>query len=212
MNGNSIHDDCNLISIATLPDGHFVVAVGGGGDSPGDVRLYRNDCTLVHTFKGHTDYTRAAVTPDGQHIISGSGDKRVKVWSVTTKSLVSTCVRHTADVGAVAAMPDSHHFLSGSEDGAVCVWLLNGAIMNAFRLHTSSVWAVVALLDNQHALSGSFDKTVKLFNVNDGTVLRTIKHNAKSVVSLALLPDGLRFVSGAYDNTARIAYHGLAPL
>jgi len=25
------------------------------------------------------------------------------------------------------------------------------------------------------------------------------------------LPDGLRFVSGSWDKTARIAYHGLAP-
>ena len=33
--------------------------------------------------------------------------------------------------------------------------------------------ALVALPDNQHALSGSGDKTVKLFNVNDGAVLRT---------------------------------------
>ena len=28
--------------------------------------------------------------------------------------------------------------------------------------------------------------------------------------SLALLPDGLRFVSGSYDKTARIVEHGLA--
>ena len=28
---------------------------------------------------------------------------------------------------------------------------------------------------------------------------------------LALLPDGLRFVSGSLDGDARIAYHGLAP-
>ena len=36
-----------------------------------------------------------AVTPDGQHIISGSDDKRVKVWGVASKSLVSTCTGHT---------------------------------------------------------------------------------------------------------------------
>jgi len=36
-------------------------------------------------------------------------------------------------------------------------------------------------------------------------------HNNR-VISLALLPDGLRFVSGSTDKTARIAYHGLAPL
>ena len=63
----------------------------------------------------------------------------------------------------------------------------------------------------QHALSASRDGTVKLFNVNDGDVLRTFTHHTGPVYSLALLPDGRRFVSGAYDNTARIAYHGLAP-
>ena len=66
-------------------------------------------------------------------------------------------------------------------------------------------------LDNQHALSASYDSTIKLFNVNDGAVLRSFGHHAGTVESLALLPDGLRFVSGSRDKTARIAYHGLAP-
>ena len=69
----------------------------------------------------------------------------------------------------------------------------------------------MALPDNQHALSGSHDKTVKLFNGNDGAVLRTFKHHGDVVRTLALLPDGLRFVSGSDDRTARIAYHGLEP-
>ena len=70
----------------------------------------------------------------------------------------------------------------------------------------------MALPDNQHALSASADNSVKLFNVNDGAVLRTFRHRTNDVRSLALLPDGLRFVHGAADNTARIAYHGLAPI
>ena len=74
------------------------------------------------------------------------------------------------------------------------------------------VTALVALPDNQHALSASTDKTVKLFNVNDGAVLRTFRHHVR-LKSLALLPDGLRFISGAlFDGYARIAYHGLAPV
>ncbi len=39
----------------------------------------------------------------------------------------------------------------------------------------------------------------------------TFKHHTGPVISLALLPDGLRVVSGSWDKTARIAYHGLAP-
>jgi WD40 repeat protein len=73
------------------------------------------------------------------------------------------------------------------------------------------VLALVALPDNQHALSGSGDHTVKLFNVNDGAVLRTLKHHKRPVNSLALLPGGLRFVSGGDDDKACVVYHGLAP-
>ena len=87
---------------------------------------------------------------------------------------------------------------------------------------TIDITALVALPDNQHALSGSWDATVKLFNVNDGAVLRTFTHYIGAVTCLALLPDGLRFVSASghpwehrgpppLGLTARIAYHGLAP-
>ena len=55
------------------------------------------------------------------------------------------------------------------------------------------------------------DHTVKLFNVNDGAVVRTFKHHTGPVNSLALLPDGLRFVSGSNDTTARIAEIGPLP-
>ena len=96
-------------------------------------------------------------------------------------------------------MPDGQRILSGSDGGTVRVWLLDGTLENTFELHTDWVRALVALPDNQHALSGSCDATVKLFNVNDGAVLRTFKHHG---VSLALLPDGLRFVSGSNDKTA----------
>jgi len=202
--------------VAALPDGvHFVVGLDAYLLGGGEVRLYHVDGTLVHTFKGHAHWVYAvAVTPDGQHIISGSHDTLVKVWNIASKSLAVTCAGHTDEVNAVAAMPDGQRILSGGGDNTVRVWLLNGTLENTFKLHTYySVRALVALPGNQHALSGSVDWTVKLFNVNDGAVLRTFRHHTDYVWCLALLPDGLRFVSGTAgaENVARIAHHGLAP-
>ena len=102
----------------------------------------------------------------------------------------------------------AQRFLSGGLDNTVRVWRLNGTLENTFELHTHNVTALVALPDNEHALSGSSDRTVKLFNVNNGAVLRTFRH---LTAPLALLPDGLRFISGSYDKTACIVEHGLAP-
>ena len=200
---------CGVHCVAALPDGvHFVVGTGRRVDAygrySGEVRLYHVDGTLVHTFTGHTNFVVAvAVTPDGQHIISGARDNLAKVWNVASRSLVSTC-GHNGSVRALAAMPDGQRFLSGSTDRTVRVWLLNGTHQNTFRLHAKWVNALVALPDNQHALSGSDDKTVKLFDVDDGAVLRTFTHHTKKVTSLALLPNGLRFVSGSDDKTTRI--------
>jgi len=208
--------------VAALLDGaHFVVGLGQGPNK-GDVRLYHVDGTLVHAFTGHTyAVVTLAVTLDGQHIISGSFDKLFKVWSVAGKSLVSTCGGHTKGVRALAAMPDGHRILSGSEGSTVRVWLLAGTLENTFELHTNVVASkthtdLVALPDNQHALSSvysvsEYDSTITLFNVNDGTVLRTFKHYTTYVASLALLPDGLRFASVSSKSTARIVEHGLAP-
>merc|ERR1712167_551704 len=100
--------------------------------------------------------------------------------------------------------------LSGGHDKTVRVWLLNGTLKNTFKLHTDNVNSLVTLPDNQHALSGSADKTVKLFNVNDGAVVRTYTHHTSYVSSVSLLPDGVRFVSGSVDKTARIAEIDLA--
>ena len=126
--------------VAALPDGvHFVVGLGYGTNGA------RSGCT---TSTGRsstpsrgtpTKVNAVAVTRDGQHIISGSQDKLVKVWSVATKSLVSTCAGHTDGVRAVAAMPDGQRILSGAcDDKTVRVWLLDGTLENTFKLHTGS--------------------------------------------------------------------------
>ena len=173
----------------------------------------RSGCTpstarSLHTFRGHDTVLALAVTRDGQRVVSGSVDKVAKVWGVASRFLVSTS-GHFESVLAVAAMPDGQRFLSGSVD-EVNVWLLNGTHENSFGLmHAGTVTALVALPDNGHALAGSRSKKVKLFNVDDGDVLRIFTHHTEQVFCLALLPDGRRFVSGSMDQTARIVEVGL---
>ena len=96
-------------------------------------------------------------------------------------------------------MLDGKHFLSGS-DYSVRKWFFDGTLEKTlFGLDqlswTTRVHDLVVLPDSQHALCAAMG--IRLFDVNDGTVLRTFNHHRKDVMSLALLPDGLRFVSGS---------------
>ena len=96
-------------------------------------------------------------------------------------------------------VPDSQRLLSGSKDKTVRVWRY-GTLENTFRLHTG--WCVlVALPDNKHALPAR--ATPSSSSTSTTAPSCTFKHHTE-VTCLALLPDGLRFVSGSDDRTARI--------
>ena len=198
--------------VAALPDDlHFVVGTRK------EVRLHHVDGTLVHTFTGHTNTVYAvAVTPDGQHIISGAGDHTVKVWSVATKSLVSTCE------GTPTAFKPWRRCPTASASSAPTTTALRSACGSStapFQEHPprtttqscSARFGPSWRCPTTSTRFASADETVKLFNVNDGAVLRTFRNNTAAVYCLALLPDGRRFISGLGDATARIVEHGLAP-
>ena len=76
-----------------------------------------------------------AVTRDGQHIISGCGLPR-QVWSVASKSLVSTCAGHQ-QFSRWRRCPTAAHS-QRLERHTVRVWLLDGTLENTFELHTGT--------------------------------------------------------------------------
>jgi len=59
-------------------------------DEDGDEKLVWNpECPVV----GHTDEVNlVAFSPDGNRVVSGSGDTFVKIWDVATGALVSSFV------------------------------------------------------------------------------------------------------------------------
>ena len=54
--------------------------------------------------------------PDGRRVVSGSSDKTLKVWDVTTGECVATLEGHSETVFGVAVFPDGRRVVSASSD------------------------------------------------------------------------------------------------
>jgi hypothetical protein len=61
-------------------------------------------------------------SPDGKHVASGSEDKTVKVWNVSTGECVTTLKGHSSYVISVSFSPDGTSIVSGSDDNTVKIW------------------------------------------------------------------------------------------
>ena len=72
---------------------------------------------------GHYDSVRAcAWSPDGQRLLSGSGDNSLKVWDASSGECLLTLSGHSFLVRACAWSPDGQRLLSGSDDNSLKVW------------------------------------------------------------------------------------------
>merc|ERR1740121_1658781 len=78
------------------------------------------------TLAGHEVSVKSvAAFPDCQHVITGSGDKTAKIWSVMTGQEVKTLAGHEDEVLSVAVFADGEHVITGSLDRTAKIWAVS---------------------------------------------------------------------------------------
>jgi WD40 repeat protein len=161
---------------------------------------------LLRTLLGHTSWVNAvAVTPDGEHVISGSADSTLKVWEVESGREVRTLEGHTSAVLAVAVTPDGRHIISGSKDNTLRIWELDtGRAVRTLQGHFGGVYAVAVAPDGRHVISGSWDNTLKVWELEGGQLVQTLKGHTDDVETVVVTPDGKYIISGSFDNTLKV--------
>ena len=70
--------------------------------------------------------------------------------------------------------------------------------------HEGPVSAVAVSRDGRHALSGSRDRTLRLWDLATGQLVRTFEGHEHGVSSVAISPDGRHGLSGSYDRTVKL--------
>ena len=119
---------------------------------------------------------------------------------------------HGGWVTSIATTPDSNDMiLTGSRDKTCMVWDLTrgdteeyGVARRALVGHDHFVQDIVISVDSQFALSCSWDKTLRLWDLSDGTTARRFVDHDKDVLSVAFSADNRQIVSGARDKSIKL--------
>src|SRR5262245_15881730 len=83
---------------------------------------HRTNLEIVPTV-GHAGWINSvAFSPDGARILSGSADRKIKLWDAASGALIRTFVGHSDEVNSVAFSPDGARILSGSADRKIKLW------------------------------------------------------------------------------------------
>lgn len=109
-----------------------------------------------------------------------------------------------------ASFEHANMLVSGSRDKKVMVWELTpdqeqyGYARKCLGGHSGPVADVVISSDGQFALSGSWDKTLRLWDLSQGTTVRVFLGHTADVFSVAFSSDNRQIVSASRDKTLKL--------
>ncbi|KAJ8590833.1 WD40 repeat-like protein [Rhizopogon salebrosus TDB-379] len=116
--------------------------------------------------------------PDGKHMISGSGDKTVRLWDLEAgKEVEKARVVREQEVHAVAVSRNGHWVITACGDtfregpGELKACEVDTGIVKTFHGHSRRTACIDISLDSKQLASGSSDGTARIWSLDTGELV-----------------------------------------
>ena len=190
-------------SICVSPDSNCFLTISGDSIAIWDLVTGK----AVNVFKAHKETVlTACFSSDGKYILTGGGDKTVKLWNTFTgECLKSFFVDH--QVNRICFTNDNSGFLiaCNSERG-VELWDLKSLDIKqkSFIGHKNEVNSICLSPNGKYMASCSVDKTIKLWDYISGKELYTFSGHSNGVFNVKFFSDSRYILSASNDNSIKI--------
>ena len=144
------------------------------------------------------------------YLVSGSQDKTVRLWEVSTGREIRILAGHTGSVESVAFSPDGRYIASGSHDDTVKLWEASTGRTLRTLLGPKGMGVIESVAfsrDGKYVLSTIWGENVeggnlKIWEVRTGKELKTFKNVFLDLSAMAISPNGKTVLTGAADSHA----------
>jgi WD40 repeat protein len=116
--------------------------------------------------------------PDGKQMITGSGDKTVRLWDLATgKEVEKARVVREQEVRAVAVSRDGRWVITAGGDmlpncpGVLKACEVDTGMVQTFDGHSQSIVCIDISLDSKQLASGSWDGTARIWSLDTGKLV-----------------------------------------
>jgi WD40 repeat protein len=161
--------------------------------------------------------TAVVISPDDRSIIAGAGGT-LGIWELDTGRRLATLKEYMLPVNSVAVTRDGRTLIAGSWEGTVDIWdLKSRQQLWRFALRqepllpraVTAVHAVTITQDGRRAVAGAGgsagdDNSIRVWDLEQGNEVCSLKGHEYAVTALALSPDGKQLFSGSRDNRLKL--------
>lgn len=144
-------------------------------------------------------------TPGLPYLIAGERSGDATVFSFDERRIIATLSHHKLPVFDVRSVPSKNELLLASEDGTVSVWRPGSfERMYTFPVSPDTVRVMAVSPDEKQVAFGSKDNRIRIFSLDDYTLIAQLRDHTLPVTALQYSPDGKYLLSGSRDASLKV--------
>ncbi len=146
-----------------------------------------------------------AMSPNGKIAATGSNDRTVILWDVSTGKELTQLKGHRSAVTALAFSKNSKLLLTGSGDRTASLWDADsGKETLLFPNHKGAVMSLALSPDASQLVVGVDNGQGVVWDAKTGKPLRPLDEHNKAISATVFSPDGKRVLLASLDRTASL--------
>jgi WD40 repeat protein len=179
-----------------------LLAIGRGADR--NLKLWNLSNGKMPVDLGPAETVSSAAFSKEATLVAVAVPPEVRIYSVTTGTLISTLAAPARAVYSLQFSPDGSKLLSGNAEGDIIVSEVSTGQMVRRLNSGNSFYRAVFSPDGQKIASADQDGKIRIWNVVSWSIEKTLIGHEGAVRLLCFSPNGQILASAGGDNTVRL--------
>ena len=197
-----VHHDASIEDLVFSPDGRRLLVASL--DKQASI-IDTETGGLVELLRGHGDGVLCATFIDDHRVITGSDDRKARVFEIADGPYIQVLAGHTGPIERLVASADGSILVSGASDNTARAWdSKTGKLIGVLGGNAGLISGLAITRDGARVATCAVESPTRLWDARTAKEIGSFREEPDGCTAAAFSPDGTWLATGSIKGEVRL--------